>query len=209
MLFSWKKTKRKGQYSMTKKKKFIIAGVLLVAVIAGTIGGVALAQSGGPNGGGQGPDNNAMLERVAEIYEENTGTAIDAAELQTAMAQARDEIATEQREQMRQRLVDEGIITQEQLDELDAWLESRPDSMMTDEYKEWLESRPDIGLGPGNGEGFGRMHEGFGGQCGPGGGFRGPGGGFGGPRGGFGGPGGDSGGQGSGFNGGFQSGTDL
>jgi hypothetical protein len=165
---------------MSKRKKFIIAAVLLVAVIAGTIGGVAIAQPGGPNGGDRGSASTAMLERVAEIYEENTNTAIDVDELQNAMTQAREEIAAEQREQRRQKLVEEGIITQEQLDELEAWLDARPDSVMSDEFKEWLEDRPDIGLGHGDGEGFGKMREHFGlrGRGGPGGGFGEPGGGF-------------------------------
>lgn len=162
---------------MFKSKKFIIVAVLAAVVLTGTIGGVALANSG--NGAGPGPlaNHNAILEKVAEIYEANTGTSIDADELQKAFAEAQGEIATQQREQMRQRLLDEGVITQEQLDELDAWLESRPE-MGTDEFKEWLESRPDFGIGPFgnmNGERFGQMRDRLGprGFGGPGGGFHG------------------------------------
>lgn len=176
---------------MRKSKKFIILAVLLVAVIAGTIGGVALAQPpDGEDGGDYGPNHAAMLEKVAEIYETNTGTPLDVNALQEAFTAAREEIATQQREEREQRLIEEGIITQEQLDEFKAWLDARPDEMMSDEFQEWLENRPDIGIGPGyrNGEGN----------------WRGPGG-----RGGFGGPGGGFGGPGGGFHGAFQSGNDL
>jgi hypothetical protein len=160
-----------------KSKKFIIVAVLTAVVLAGTIGGVALAQDG--NGGTPNPQarQGALLEKVAEIYEANTGTAIDAGELQKAFAEANEEIATQAREEMWQKLVDEGVITQEQLDEFKAWLEARPE-MATDAFKEWLEARPDLGIGPfGNmdGERFGMMRDGVG-QHGfgmPGGGFRG------------------------------------
>jgi hypothetical protein len=41
--------------------------------------------------------------------------------------------------------LEEDVITQEQLDDFDKWMESRPD-FPSEEFKEWLESRPDIEL---------------------------------------------------------------
>ena len=144
---------------MWRSKKFILITALVVAVLAGSIGGVALAQTEDEDNGQAETQRGAILDRVCEIYEENTGIAIDSQELRNAINQARSEIMTGMRGQFRQRLIDEGVITQEQLDELEAWLESRPD-FPTDEFKEWLESRPDVSFGKGA---FGHgKHRGFG-----------------------------------------------
>ncbi len=150
---------------MWRSKKFLIVAVLAAIILAGTIGGIAFAQDGDQDTPAPQILHDELLDKVAEIYEENTGTAIDADELRKAFTEAREEVNTQLRERMHQRLIDEGLITQEQLDELQQWLESRPE-LATDEFNEWLESRPDIGLGPfGNmdGERFGpRMHGKFG-----------------------------------------------
>jgi hypothetical protein len=68
-----------------------------------------------------------MLEKVAAIYEENTGTAIDAQQLQTAFEQAGDEMRIEARNEFFQKLVGEGKITQDEADQYETWLDSRPD----------------------------------------------------------------------------------
>jgi hypothetical protein len=173
---------------MWRSKKFIIIAVLTVVVLGGTLGGVAIASANDDDT----PRSKtaALMDKVAEIYEKNTGTPIDSGELQKAFTEARDEIATQAREQFRQKLIDEGKVTQEQLDELEQWLKSRPDfptdefkqwmesrpDFPTEEFKQWMESRPDIQLpfGPGNQGGerpSGDMHRGFGDRFG--GGFRG------------------------------------
>jgi hypothetical protein len=133
---------------MWRSKKFIIIGVVTAVLLVGTISGVAIAQT-------QDDDNNpqaqreALLDRVCEIYEENTGTAIDAEALQEAFAQAQDEIQAEALDNFFQKLVDDGKITQEEADQYKAWLEARP--------------KLDIPILPGLSGGD--MHRGFGGGC--------------------------------------------
>ena len=111
---------------MRRSKKIILISLLAIVVLAGSIGGIALAQTDDEDSQ-PAPRHGAMLEKVCEIYETNTGVAINSEELQIAFDQARSEIMAEARENFRQRLIGEGKITQEQLDEFDAWVESKPD----------------------------------------------------------------------------------
>lgn len=144
---------------MRRSRKFILIGLLAVVVLAGSIGGVALAQTGNGDDTQPGTQYIAILERVSEIYKEKTGVTIDPQELQNAFIQAGQERMTEARNQFRQRLIDEGQITQEQLDEFDAWLESKPDIPL-----------PFGKGGPGGMKpfgGFGRFGGGFHGWCQP------------------------------------------
>jgi hypothetical protein len=132
---------------MWRSKKFLLITVLAVVALAGSIGGVALAQSGDGDNSQPVAQHQAMLEKVCAIYEENTGTAIDSAELQKAFDQARSEMRDEALNSYLQGLVDKGTITQDQADQYKAWLKSKPNV--------------DIPLAPGF-PGLG-MHRGFGG----------------------------------------------
>lgn len=111
---------------MWRSKKFIIIAVLAAVVMAGTIGGVALAQTGDEDNNPQ-DQRGALLDKVCAIYEENTGVAIDQEALREAFAQAQDEMRTEALDNYLQKLVEEGKLTQEQADQYKAWLEARPD----------------------------------------------------------------------------------
>ena len=142
---------------MWRSKKFIVIALLATVLLVGSIGGVALAQTG--NGEESHPDTHheALLDRVIEIYEEKTGTAIDPEELEAAFAQARSELCPEplpggrmiDPEAMQERLqslVEQGKITQEQADK------------MTEQWESVMEE----------GEGFGfRGHGRFPGMGGP------------------------------------------
>jgi hypothetical protein len=134
---------------MWRSKKFLLVTVLAVVALVGSIGGVALAQSG--NGDNDQPiaQHQAMLEKVCAIYGENTGTAIDSEALQEAFEQARSDMQDEARNNFLQGLVDEGKISQEEADQYKAWLESKPEF--------------DMPLAPGFGPG---MNRGFGGHGG-------------------------------------------
>jgi len=114
---------------MWRSKKFTVIALLATVLLVGSIGGVALAQTG--NGEESQPDTHheALLDRVSEIYEEKTGTAIDPEELKAAFAQARSEmcpeplqdgrmIGPEARQERLQSLVEQGKITQEQADKI-------------------------------------------------------------------------------------------
>jgi hypothetical protein len=136
---------------MWRSKKFIIVAVLAAVVLVGSIGGVVLAQNGNGDDSQPKAQQQALLDKVCAIYEQNTGTAINSEELQKAFDQARDEMRAEALDNHLQNLVEQGKITQEQ----------------ADQYKAWLEAKPDVPiLGPGF-PGAG-MPRGFGG---PGGGF--------------------------------------
>jgi hypothetical protein len=141
---------------MWRNKKVIIIAALTALVLAGSIGGVVMAQTE-DNDHGREAQHEALMEQVCAIYEENTGNAIDAEALQEAFAEVRDGMLQardgmhqpgdgmqiEARENILQNLVDEGRITQEE----------------ADQYKAWLEAKPDINLpiGPGQGgPGMGR-----------------------------------------------------
>jgi hypothetical protein len=112
---------------MWRSKKFIIVAVLAAVVLVGSISGVVLAQTG--NGDASNPQTQyeTLLNKVCAIYEQNTGTAIDAAELQKAFDQAQSEMQSEALKNRLQSLVDQGKITQDQADQYLKWMESKPD----------------------------------------------------------------------------------
>jgi hypothetical protein len=91
----------------------------------------------------------ALLDRVCQIYQQNTGVAIDPQQLKNAFTQAQGETQGEALQSRLEKLVNDGKITQEE----------------ADQYLEWWQSRPNIelpGLG-GYGRGGGMM---WGGGCG-------------------------------------------
>ena len=171
---------------MKKGKKITIIALMAIVALAGTLGGVALAQDE-EEATTTTPETArfAILERACEIYQEKTGVAIDADTLKDALCQAGDEHKEQARNQWRQRLIDEGILTEEQLTAWEEWLESRP-AFPTEEFKSWMESKPDdlpqaFGFGKHDGKrfafGFGYhlgkdSGQGFGGWCQPGNGTR-------------------------------------
>ena len=142
---------------MWRSKKLIIAAVLAAVMLTGSIGGVILATDNGDDGE---PDAKyeTLLNRISEIYQENTGVAIDQEALKDAFAQARSEMQIEAVENYLQSLVEQDKITQEQ----------------ADGYLEWWQARPDVTAGFGFGgrgefRGMGGPHgmRGFGWPCAP------------------------------------------
>ena len=115
---------------MLKNKKVILVALLVGVVLLGSTVGVVLAQNGnGDTGQNQtGNTRDTLLERVAQIYQEKTGVAIDPQQLKDAFAQAQKEMQDKALEEWLQKLVDEGKISQEQADEYLTWWESRPDT---------------------------------------------------------------------------------
>lgn len=118
---------------MWRGKKFILVTVLATVALVGSISGVVAAQ----NGDDSQPNavNQTLLDRVCEIYQENTGVAIDQQALKDAFAQAQSEKLQEALDSRLQYLVDQGKITQGE----------------ADQYKEWWQSRPDVPFGLGFG----------------------------------------------------------
>jgi hypothetical protein len=149
---------------MWRSKKFIIAA-LVVVILGATLGGVAIARAADDNSDNQTQTTKTdILDKVAEIYEQNTGTAIDPDELQKAFTEARQAMQDEALDNYLQKLVTDGKITQDQVDQYKDWLSKKP-ALPTDEFKTWMESRPDIpGLFDQRGPGmmpFGGMKGGF------------------------------------------------
>jgi len=126
---------------MWRSKKLIIIEVLILITLLATVGLITVAYAN--NGNTNQNNTTSLMEKVAEIYKANTGTAIDPQQLENAFTQARQEMRSETLDEYLQKLVEEGKITQEQADEFKAWLDARPD-LPTQEFREWLNSRPDI-----------------------------------------------------------------
>ena len=125
---------------MGRRKKFIVAMVLATVVLVGVMGGTFLAQNVSEGEIRLQAQHTALLDRVCDIYKENTGTTIDSQQLKDAFVQARSEMREEAMQNRLQYLIDQGTITQDE----------------ADQYKEWLESRPDVPLGFGF-KGHGRL----------------------------------------------------
>jgi hypothetical protein len=146
---------------MWKRKWFILGVLLPILLIGGVAGGVVVA---GSDSSSSTEDQSqiaaryqALLDRVCAIYEEKTGVAIDSEQLKDALDQAQSELQEEALENWLQDLVDNGKITQEEVDQ----------------YLEWWQSRPGIelplpglgGRGHGGGMMLGRLFKAWGGPC--------------------------------------------
>jgi hypothetical protein len=146
---------------MLKKKKRLVIALIAIAATVGITTGVVFAQDENEDANQPGAQHEALLDRVCEIYEGNTGVAIDAQSLQDAFAQAQDEVMAEAMQNRLDALVEKGIITQEEADQLKEWWEAKPEIS--------LPGHPLLGGGPG-----GRFGPGLGGfgfsrrQCTPG-----------------------------------------
>lgn len=124
---------------MTNRKK-LIAGVLVatMALTGVLVGTISADEETGANA------RTSLMARVAEIL------GLDQQAVENAFDQALQEQRGERQALMQaardarlQDLIDEGVLTQEQVEAWETWLESRPDNR--DEMQAWHESRPDMG----------------------------------------------------------------
>ena len=67
------------------------------------------------------------MNRVAEIYQQNTGATLNLEQLQKAMTQAQKEQQVAALQEQLQKLVTAGTITQEQADAYLTWWQAKPD----------------------------------------------------------------------------------
>lgn len=136
-----------------KRKTVLIIAVLAAVLLAGSIGGIALAQTGVTDNATT-TTGKTLLGRVAAIL------GIDQQKLENAVAQARDEQQAAALDSYLAKLVEKGTITQAQADQYKQWWQSRPDtSALQEQLREWQANRPDVPLGDGPG---GRFHMGGG-----------------------------------------------
>ena len=117
---------------MWLKKKFILIGLLTLMVLGGTLGGIAVAQANdnGSNIVNQADNTtriSALLAKVATIYQQNTGEAINADELAKAFTQAMKETFNDAMNNYLDKLVENGKITQDEANQFEAWLDAKPD----------------------------------------------------------------------------------
>jgi DNA-binding HxlR family transcriptional regulator len=137
---------------MRKIQKFILAIVLVAIMLISSAPAIALAQEDGT------PERRgALISQVADIL------GIDQQELENALKQAQMELREETLDTRLQELIADGTLTQEQANELESWINARPDvpnipprqlkkalengtitQEQIDQLKAWLKSRPDI-----------------------------------------------------------------
>lgn len=117
------------------RRKIILIPLVIALVVAGSITGVVLAQSGTSESSG-----NTLLARVATIL------GIDQTKLENAFTQAQKEMRDEALTDYLDKLVEEGKITQSEADQYGSWWDSKPDALD--------KLAPGFGLG-GRGGGFG------------------------------------------------------
>ena len=124
---------------MNTRRK-VIAGVLVATMaVTGLLVGTVSADDEDSDS-----PRNTLMARVAELLDIDQDDLEDA--FQQALEEQRDERQAEReaaRATRMQELIDEGVITQEQADAWNEWLESRP--AVGQELQEWLEARPDMG----------------------------------------------------------------
>jgi hypothetical protein len=100
-----------------KKKNIVIIGVIAAVVVAGSITGIAIAQTNTPPK----PDpSKTLMGRAAAIL------GIDQQKLQSAFDQANRDMQNEALDNRLKSLVDQGKMTQDQADQYKKWWQSKP-----------------------------------------------------------------------------------
>jgi hypothetical protein len=138
---------------MWKSKKFILIVIAVVVAVAGSLAGVAFAQT-------ENSDDSqikTIFDRVTEILVAE-GVNVTSDQLKDAFTQAQGDIRTEALQDRLQALVEEGKLTQEEADQYLEWWQAKPDVPAGFEFRGW--------------DGFGGMHgmrgmHGSGGLCVP------------------------------------------
>lgn len=97
------------------KRKYVVIGLIAIVVLAGSIAGVAYAQTGSNTASA-----NSTMDRVAAILK------IDPQTLKNAFAQAQKEQQDQRLTDYLNKLVKDGKLTQPQADQYQQWLQSRP-----------------------------------------------------------------------------------
>ncbi|MFH1003588.1 MAG: SHOCT domain-containing protein [Chloroflexota bacterium] len=114
---------------MWRSRQFILVVAVAAVVVLGSLGGIALAQTGSDNGSQPADQRANLWERALEIYQQKTGDTIDQTALQDALTQARSEWQAQAKQDMSQRLdqlLADGKITQDQYDRMKSRLEAAP-----------------------------------------------------------------------------------
>ena len=113
---------------MWRSKKLIVAALLIAVVLVGSMAGVVLANEG-EDENQQETIGDTLLNRVCEIYEENTGVAIDCTALQEAFAQVQSEKRDEAMFKALDKAVEEGRIDSDEAEAIKGWWGDRPETL--------------------------------------------------------------------------------
>jgi len=129
---------KKEEKLMSKKVKVLISALVIAVLL--TMGGVTMVMAEGEEETAPSPEasENALLERVADIL------GIDEEDLINAFEQARQEMCEDAFTSHINQAVEEGLITQDQADEILEWWSQRPD----DAIEAWRGQGPNA-TGPG------------------------------------------------------------
>jgi hypothetical protein len=106
---------------MRKNRKFLVIGIIVAVLLAGTIAGVALAQTSTTPA--KPKPGDAIMARVASIL------GIDQTKLEDAFAKAQKEAADSALDARLKQMVDAGRMTQAQADQYKSWWQSRPQTV--------------------------------------------------------------------------------
>lgn len=124
----WKSRLKGGEIRMWKTKKFIVLPIVGIVLLVGGTTGVVMAHNGNGGGAQAQARQQALLDRVAAIYNENNSTTpIDPEQLKAAFAQAQSEMRDQAVADRLQKLVDNGKISSEDATALLAWWQAKPD----------------------------------------------------------------------------------
>jgi hypothetical protein len=119
---------------MFKKKKFIIAVISVIVVLAAVGSGIAvMADEGQPT------PSNPLLAKVAAILGN-----VSEQQLVDTIKQAREEVAVEAIETWLIKAVENEVITDVDKTAIDNWLAQKPDFADKEAMKAWLADRPEI-----------------------------------------------------------------
>jgi len=99
--------------------------IAIVAVVALSVGITAVVSAQSPEAevGSDAGSGHIFIGKLAEIL------GLDDGEVADAFKQAGQEIRGEMQEQHLQNAIDEGLITEEEADQIRAWRDSRPEAM--------------------------------------------------------------------------------
>jgi hypothetical protein len=126
---------------MKLSKRFLLITALVSVLVIGGITGVVVLADDTDTADQPQTACEQYLERVCQNYQEQTGITLDQEALREAAVQARNQMRDEALQNHLDRLVEDGVLTQEQ----------------ADEYLDWWQSKPDIAIGQGP-LGQGLMH---------------------------------------------------
>lgn len=108
---------------MWRSKKFIIIALVAIVVLAGSIGGIALAQTEEE----EETQTETIFDKVAAVLVED-GVNITSEQLKDAFAEVQRDMRNQAVEKFLDKLVEEEMLTQGEADEYLQWWGERPDS---------------------------------------------------------------------------------